>query len=148
MTDLGLTDLIAAHDGWGYGVSLSPKPYYCIGRVCNQRFATHGEWVAHVASVVEEHTNGRIGELEMLQQVDRDLLAKAVAVANDYKARAKKAEDTIYRVKNALPNIEGINRASSHYDKGWDRGQQILTEHIQSAITGDYTRAALEGEQQ
>ena len=124
---------------------------------------------AHVALVVEQHTNGRTAELgwdelvaaipdgwelresAQLEEVSRvrqrDLEASQATTAR-WRARAEKAEATIYRVKNALPNIEGINRASSHYDKGWDRGQQILTEHIQSAITGDYLRAALEGEQQ
>ncbi|ANQ73196.1 hypothetical protein [Rhodococcus sp. 008] len=136
-----LTDLIAAHyptydarqvfDGCACGKSMFRKDH-----------------PAHVALVVEQHTNGRTAELEARVDEWSAEYRKGVQSRDDWRARAEKAEATIARVRNALPNIEGINPDSSHYDKGWDRGQQILTEHIQSAITGDYTRAALEGEQQ
>lgn len=62
MPDPGLTDLIAAHDGWGYAVGL--ELYYCLGDGCNLRFANLREWAEHVALVVEQHTNGRMAELE------------------------------------------------------------------------------------
>lgn len=63
--DPGLTDLIAAHDGWGYAVGL--ELYYCLGDGCNLRFANLREWAEHVALVVEQHTNGRTAELREWQ---------------------------------------------------------------------------------
>lgn len=48
--DPGLTDLIAAH---------TPHPDYDCGCGWNG-----DEWAAHLALVVEQHTNGRITELE------------------------------------------------------------------------------------
>jgi hypothetical protein len=169
MPDPGLTDLIAAHYRHCVSEEIRLDPETGVHTkwiectcVCgadtsvevtgDREAAVRLADAAHVALVVEQHTNGRITELEVAVEHWKDRSQYnydcGMVLANEANARAERAEATIYRVKNALPNVEGINPASSHYDKGWDRGQQILTEHIQSAITGDYTRAALEGEQQ
>jgi hypothetical protein len=56
--DPGLTDLIAAHRCAYYGPDHSDRSSTC-------ECEWHGEdWAAHVALVVEQHTNGRIAELE------------------------------------------------------------------------------------
>jgi hypothetical protein len=58
-----LTDLIAAHDGYGY-IPGYPPIYYCMGDDCKAKFSAPREWAEHLALVVEQHTNGRIAEVE------------------------------------------------------------------------------------
>ncbi|OQM82073.1 hypothetical protein [Rhodococcus sp. 66b] len=117
--------------------------------------------------VVEQHTNGRIAELDWdelvaaipdgwelqesahLEEVSRvrqrDLEASQATTAR-WRARAEKAEATIARVENALPDTKDAEADDMH-DIGWGRGQQVLAGYIRSAIKGDELRAALEGKQ-
>ena len=60
--DPGLTDLIAAHQESGQGRWLAHDGVYMRCRCGQTMHPIH--WPAHVASVVEQHTNGRIAELE------------------------------------------------------------------------------------
>ncbi|MGW6658891.1 hypothetical protein [Rhodococcus sp. NPDC055024] len=150
--DPGLTDLIAAeikkfliNRSWGISTSETEVRAFGNGQINVTELADA------LTSVVEQHVNGRMAavEAELAEAEDDKFYARVELNADmQWKVRAEKAEAAVARVENALPNIEGINPASCDYDKGWDRGQQILTEYIQSAITGDDSPAALEGEQQ
>lgn len=133
--DPGLTDLIAAHrwdDRRGicecmYSPEFGPGTRY-------ERMGVKA-WAAHVALVVEQHTNGRIVELE--ERVDEwsaDLW-KVVQARDEWRARAEKADATIARVEKALAEgpLHRIDFPSSKDPYGIER-QTI--------------RAALEGEQQ
>jgi len=121
--DPGLTDLIAAHTR--LGAAMDNK---CV---CSCSWIGHYvDHPAHVALVVEQHTNrriaeyikqleseretltsmcselesirdeqaARIAELETLQRVDQDLFVQTLAIANQRKERAEKAEATIASV--------------------------------------------------
>lgn len=143
--DPGLTDLIAAH--WR-SLDLLKMKYTCS---CgdwefrdDDRERACASWCEHLASVVEQHTNGRIAELDwdalvaaipdgwelresaQLEEVSRvrqrDLEASQATTAR-WRTRAEKAEATIVRVQNAL---EGVCDSCDYTD----------------------LRAALEGEQQ
>lgn len=142
MPDPGLTDLIAAHREGDYGR---------FGRQTCKCGWTGDSHPAHVALVVEQHTNRRIAELEAeLAEAKDDKFYARVELNADmqWKARAEKAEATIARVENALPEAStGFNPTLSEYDKGWERGQQSVAQYVRSAIAGDGP-AALEGEQQ
>ncbi|MDV8005024.1 hypothetical protein [Rhodococcus sp. IEGM 1318] len=100
--DPGLTDLIAAHqerphhDGWICSCGIEGP----------QRIHA-----AHVALVVEQHTNGRITELEAENRTLTFSVEDETRDCEGWKIRAEKAEATIARVRNALPNIEGTNPA-------------------------------------
>ncbi|MER2244334.1 hypothetical protein, partial [Rhodococcus sp. (in: high G+C Gram-positive bacteria)] len=80
---------------------------------------------AHVALVVEQHTNGRIAELE-------DGIMRAIHELIETRERAEKAEATVARV------ITALEAAEKSVPDDW-------------GVTYIYTsqlRAALEGEQQ
>lgn len=138
--DPGLTDLIAA--------ALGDKIMHTNGSGDRNR-----AYAAHVALVVEQHTNGRIAELDwdalvaaipdgwelresaQLEEVSRvrqrDLEASQATTAR-WRARAEKAEATITRV------ITALEAAEKSVPDDW-------------GVTYIYTsqlRAALEGEQQ
>ncbi len=111
--DPGLTDLIAAAL-----VRSSPNSIDTFDLLPYHRQEAWRVRAREVALVVEQHTNGRIAELEA----------------------------TIARVEKALPNIKFVAHSNIPYDMGWDRGQQMLAQYVRSAIKGDHLRAALEGE--
>ena len=138
--DPGLTDLIAAHTR--LGAAMDNK---CV---CSCSWIGHYvDHPAHVALVVEQHTNGRIAELDwdalvaaipdgwelresaQLEEVSRvrqrDLEASQATTAR-WRARAEKAEATITRV----------------------RGEVSAYSEIIPAVALADLRAALEGEQQ
>lgn len=97
-------------------------------------------WI-DLANAAHNHIGERIEELE-------ESLARAL---NDYigaKDHAFAAEDTINRVESALPEAPstGFNPTLSEYDRGYERGQQVAVQYVQSAIKGDDNPAALEGE--
>lgn len=48
-----LTDLIAAHDGYGY-VPGYPPIYYCMGDDCKAKFSAPREWAEHLVAVLAE----------------------------------------------------------------------------------------------
>ncbi|MYV30726.1 hypothetical protein GQ649_26270 [Rhodococcus sp. DSM 6344] len=164
MPDPGLTDLIAAHQ-----LVSTATIFHRNGMVqrpeckCGELMHWAGAYPAHVALVVEQHTNGRaaeyikqleseretvtsmcselesirdeqaarIAELETLRRVDQDLFVQTLAIANQRKARAEKAEATIARVEKL-----------AHDMRGW------CSPHGISVTYSDRIRAALEGEQQ
>lgn len=67
-----------------------------------------------------------------------DLLAATVKELGEALARAEKAEAAIARVQNALPESStGFNPTLSEYDRGYERGQQVAVQYVQSAIKGD-----------
>jgi len=92
-------------------------------------------WPEHVAMIVEQHTNGRIGELEARVDEWSADLWKVVQAHDEWRARAEKAEATIARVEKALAEgpLHRIDFPNSKDPYGIER-QTI--------------RAALEGEQQ
>lgn len=94
--DPGLTDLIAAHEESGQGRWLAHDGVYMRCRCGETMHPIH--WPAHVALVVEQHTNGRIAEL----YEQRDSAIEAGLAAID---RAEKAEATIARVQYALKGV-------------------------------------------
>lgn len=148
--DPRLTDLIAAHragDRWTdfqYPSIFSDKPFVAtavtkmVNCSCGESMPAD-DHPAHVALVVEQHTNGRIAEyikqleseretltsmcselesirdeqaariaeLETLQRVDQDLFVQTLAIANQRKARAEKAEATIARVEKLAHDMRG-----------------------------------------
>lgn len=173
--DPGLTDLIAAHQAgerwtdFEYPSIFSDKPFVAttvtkmVNCSCGESMPAD-DHPAHVALVVEQHTNGRIAEyikqleseretltsmcselesirdeqaariaeLETLQRVDQDLFVQTLAIANQRKERAEKAEATVARV------ITALEAAEKSVPDDW-------------GVTYIYTsqlRAALEGEQQ
>lgn len=80
--DPGLTDLIAA--------ALGDKIMHTNGSGDRNR-----AYAAHVALVVEQHTNGRITELE-------DGIMRAIHELIETRERAENAEATIARVEDAV----------------------------------------------
>ncbi|WP_311053097.1 hypothetical protein [Rhodococcus qingshengii] len=165
--DPGLTDLIAAHQVMSQQWFPAGAEYRLVCKC--------GIWMgadafpAHVALVVEQHTNGRIAEyikqleseretltsmcselesirdeqaariaeLETLQRVDQDLFVQTLAIANQRKERAEKAEATIARVEAEAALLERMIRTAP-----WSRYTEVRRSHLRSLC------AALEGEQQ
>ncbi|MFF1946796.1 hypothetical protein ACFVWF_32180 [Rhodococcus qingshengii] len=171
--DPGLTDLIATHvlsgpyieyDSDGHHVD----DFYLCGENCKwtsnegtvnrSAFAAHA---AHVALVVEQHTKGRIAELDwdalvaaipdgwelresaQLEEVSRvrqrDLEASQATTAR-WRARAEKAEATIARVEKLQGDLfqQGGNLIAQ-----WGAARLI-----RAALQEGFICAALEGEQQ
>ena len=146
--DPGLTDLIAAHregEPWTeyqYPSIFSSKPFVAYSATkmvkcsCGESMSADS-FPAHVALVVEQHTNGRTAELEAdsanwESRYNGALRVIEAGTANwtatihdrdDWKIRAEKLEATIARVEKAL---EGVCDSCDYTD----------------------LRAALEGEQQ
>ena len=145
-SDPGLTDLIAAHHPSGHYMATNEIRCGCgwLGPA--------SDWPAHVALVVEQHTNGRIAELgwgelvaaipdgwelqesaqlEEVSRVRQRGLEASQATTARWRARAEKAEATIVRV------ITALEAAEKSVPDDW-------------GVTYIYTsqlRAALEGEQ-
>ncbi|MCZ4613332.1 hypothetical protein [Rhodococcus qingshengii] len=94
-----------------------------------------------LANAAHNHLSGRITELE-------DELAEVTDKWGLISHHYRKAEATIARVENALPEVPstGFNPTLSEYDRGYERGQQVAVQYVQSAIKGDDSPAALEGE--
>ncbi|UUE23830.1 hypothetical protein LRQ08_21630 [Rhodococcus qingshengii] len=106
--DPGLTDLIAAH--WR-SLDLLKMKYTCS---CgdwefrdDDRELACASWCEHLALVVEQHTNGRITELEAGVEHWKDRSQYnydcGMVLANEANARAEKAEATIARVRAINP---------------------------------------------
>ncbi|MFE5789571.1 hypothetical protein [Rhodococcus erythropolis] len=150
MPDPGLTDLIAAHrlrpDMWEPKFICWCGDWEFPGEGSDSAFRA---WAAHVALVVEQHTNGRITELEAdsanwKSRYDDAKKVIAAGTANwtatildrdDWKVRAEKAEATIARVRDVLW-IGPLHRLN--FPKYKD--PYAIDRHV--------IRAALEGEQQ
>ncbi|MBJ7481756.1 hypothetical protein [Rhodococcus sp. (in: high G+C Gram-positive bacteria)] len=112
--DPGLTDLIAAHepgDRWTeftYPPAFSDKPFVAtsvtkmVNCSCGDSMPAD-DHPAHVALVVEQHTNGRTAELEAAVEHWKDRSQYnydcGMVLANEANARAEKAEATIASVE-------------------------------------------------
>lgn len=133
--DPGLTDLIAAHQAG------DRRPKHTFTTVGTLTIVTGAvTWVtctcgepmelaqhpAHVALVVEQHTNGRIAELEARVDEWSADLWEVVRARDEWRARAEQAEATVARV----------------------RGEVSAYSEIIPAVALADLRAALEGEQQ
>ncbi|MBJ7481763.1 hypothetical protein [Rhodococcus sp. (in: high G+C Gram-positive bacteria)] len=96
-------------------------------------------WI-DLANAAQNHIGRRITELE-------DELAEVTDKWGLISHHYRKAEAAIARVENALPEAStGFNPTLSEYDRGYERGQQVAVQYVQSAIKGDDSPAALEGE--
>lgn len=94
--DPGLLDLIAAHQ-WIHFAPRRNSKCACGWQGDDPDYPGVGH-PAHVALVVEQHTNGRTAEL--YEQRDNAIEAGLAAID-----RAEKAEATIARVQNALEGV-------------------------------------------
>ena len=116
--DPGLTDLIATHTtNWERRCLGGDESYLQCD--CGDEFEDELSWAAHLKLVVEQHTNGRITELE-------DGIMRAIHELIETRERAEKAEATIAKV----------------------RGEVSAYSEIIPAVALADLRAALEGEQQ
>jgi hypothetical protein len=146
--DPGLTDLIAAHregEPWTeyqYPSIFSSKPFVAYSATkmvkcsCGESMSADS-FPAHVALVVEQHTNGRIAELEAeLAEAKDDKFYARVELNADaqWKARAEKAEATIARVEAEAALLERMIRTAP-----WSRYTEVRRSHLRSLCT------ALEG---
>lgn len=113
--DPGLADLIAAHREGDYGR---------FGRQTCECGWTGDSHPAHLALVVEQHTNGRIAELEAE-------IVRQKALVKWFDGLATSAERTIARVNALKVNL-------------FRRGGFIITKWEAARLV----RAALEGEKQ
>ena len=137
MPDPGLTDLIAAHVLSGPYIEYDSDghhadDFYRCGEKCKwtsnegtvnrSAFAAHA---AHVALVVEQHTNGRIAELEAT-------IARVIEGA-----------------QMLVESFQRVERGGNHlYDASTHRCADNLALLLAEAQGPEHLRAALEGEQQ
>lgn len=141
--DPGLTDLIAAH-------AHLPQFMRCS---CGDDLWKYpeGGHAAHVALVVEQHTNGRMAEVNVRARarvkaankrasIRITQIRKEEAARFEAEARAAKAEATIARVKKLQGDLfqQGGNLIA----------QWGVARLIRAALQEEFIRAALEGEQQ
>ncbi|MHD0300151.1 hypothetical protein RCF19_30045 [Rhodococcus qingshengii] len=138
--DPGLTDLIAAHTLRVVELNEAVRYPECNG--CDWVGGLVKDHAAHLASVVEQHTNGRTAELEaavehwkVRSQYNYDC---GMVLANEANIRAETAEATIARVRAVLPNYSAEPGGKATAEQiAWLDG----TKHVQRQL-----RAALEGE--
>ena len=100
------TDLIATHlltRGWSDGIEV----YICLE--CGDEWWTAGEFAEHVKVLVEQHTNGRIAELE-------------AAIARVEKLAAENARDA----------QEHLNTFGQHHPVAG-----IAHDHLRAALEGE-----------
>lgn len=95
--DPGLTDLIAAHTLRVVELNEAVRYPECNG--CDWVGGLVKDHAAHVALVVEQHTNGRTAELEARVDEWSAEYRKGVQSRDDWRARAETAEATIARVE-------------------------------------------------
>lgn len=153
--DPGLTDLIAAHrlrpDMWEPKFICWCGDWEFPGEGSDSAFRA---WAAHVALVVEQHTNGRITELEAdsanwkgryddAKQVIESATVTWTATIrdrNEWRERALAAEAAIARVEKLQRDLfqQGGNLIAQ-----WGAARLI-----RAALQEEFIRAALEGEQQ
>ena len=156
MPDPGLTDLIAAHVLSGPYIEYDSDghhadDFYRCGEKCKwtsnegtvnrSAFAAHA---AHVALVVEQHTNGRMAELEAErdQAITHDrqpyptawAYEQACAALEKHRKRADKHEATVARVEAEAEELERMIRTAP-----WSRYTEVRRSHLRSLS------AALEG---
>ena len=143
MPDPGLTDLIAAHTtNWERRCLGGDESYLQCD--CGDEFEDELSWAAHLKLLVEQHTHGRIAELE----ADRDqaiahdrqpyptawAYEQACAALEKHRKRAEKAEAAIARVEAEAALLERMIRTAP-----WSRYTEVRRSHLRSLC------AALEG---
>lgn len=155
--DPGLTDLIAAHE-----LNHESRDRNCL---CGHRSWGTDTHAAHLALVVEQHTNGRIAELEAeLEKQKRGgrTIGKAIDRTLKWVIEASNSEDLINddgdgdweivwdRLFQLRPNLEAaIDRAEkAEATIARVRGEVSAYSEIIPAVALADLRAALEGEQQ
>nr|WP_218681070.1 hypothetical protein [Rhodococcus qingshengii] len=145
--DPGLTDLIAAHTtNWERRCLGGDESYLQCD--CGDEFEDELSWAAHLKLVVEQHTNGRIAELDwdelvaaipdgwelrestQLEEVSRvrqrDLEASQ-ATTERWRTRAQKAEATMARVEAEAALLERMIRTAP-----WSRYTEVRRSHLRS----------------
>lgn len=134
MTDPGLTDLIAADLAKHRFIPDEGDDEFGSCSCLTWRGPNHDR---HVALVVEQHTNGRIAELEAHAEYMGRELPNVAARIDSLTARAEQAEATIARVKDAVSGLPACDKhePDDAISCGWKN-------------TVVDVRAALEGEQQ
>lgn len=172
MPDPGLTDLIAAHQ-----LVSTATIFHRNGMVqrpeckCGELMHWAGAYPAHVALVVEQHTNGRIAELESELEKQKHggrTLGKAIDRTLKWVVEASNSEDLIGddgdgdweivwdRLFQLRPDLDAANARA---EKAEATVARVITalEAAEKSVPDDwgvtyiYTsqlRAALEGEQQ
>ena len=158
--DPGLTDLIAAHqsgDRWTeftYPPIFSDKPFVATSVTkmvkcsCGESMSADS-FPAHVALVVEQHTNGRTAEANVRARarvkaankrasIRITQIRKVEAARFEAEARAAKAEATIARVEKLQGDLfqQGGNLIAQ-----WGAARLI-----RAALQEEFIRAAVEGE--
>ena len=149
MTDPGLTDLIAAHTLRVVELNEAVRYPECNG--CDWVGGLVKDHAVHLASVVEQHTNGQITEVDVRARarvkaankrasIRITQIRKEEAARFEAEARAAKAEATIARVKKLQGDLfqQGGNLIA----------QWGVARLIRAALQEEFIRAALEGEQQ
>ena len=144
--DPGLTDLIAAHHPFGHYMATNEIRCGCgwLGPA--------SDWPAHVALVVEQHTNGRIAEVEHWKARSQYNYDCGMVLANEANAHAEKAEAAIVRVEEVIEdlvqNIADDERTLRSPNVSVGEAQELpAVINVQKIYLKDL-RAALEGEQQ
>lgn len=122
--DPGLTDLIAAHQ-WIHFAPRRNSKCACGWQGDDPDYPGVGH-PAHVALVVEQHTNGRTAELEARVDEWSAEYRKGVQSRDDWRARAEKAEATIARVKALVQDEDG----------DWLPYWRATTSEIRAALEG------------
>ena len=129
-----LTGLIAAHWTWHEVDEDGSDHIICA---CGTTYHNPQRWAEHLKFVVEQHTNGRMTELEARVDEWSADLRKVVQARDEWRARAEKAEATIARVEEAVAGLPACDKYGPDdvISCGW--------KHAVADV-----RAALEGEQQ
>ncbi|AUS33392.1 hypothetical protein C1M55_21390 [Rhodococcus qingshengii] len=147
--DPGLTDLIAAHTLRVVELNEAVRYPECNG--CDWVGGLVKDHAVHLASVVEQHTNGQITEANVRARarvkaakrrasIRITQIRKEEAARFEAEARAAKAEATIARVEKLQGDLfqQGGNLIAQ-----WGAARLI-----RAALQEEFIRAALEGEQQ
>jgi len=140
--DSGLTNLIAADlksHTWGHEYENAAHEDHTFDGGCKVCRGDVDAIAARALLVVEQHTNGRIAELEAENRTLTFSVEDETRDCEGWKIRAEKAEATIARVDKlaaeyARDDHEHLNTFGQH--------------HPVAGIAHDRLRAALEGEQQ
>ena len=147
--DPGLTDLIAAHTLRVVELNEAVRYPECNG--CDWVGGLVKDHAVHLASVVEQHTNGQITEVDVRARarvkaankrasIRITQIRKEEAARLEAEARAAKAEATIARVEKLQGDLfqQGGNLIAQ-----WGAARLI-----RAALQEEFIRAGVEGEQQ
>lgn len=146
--DPGLTDLIAAHTLRVVELNEVVRYPECNG--CDWVGGLVKDHAVHLASVVEQHTNRRIAELEAHAEYMGRELPNVAARIDSLTARAEKAEATVARVgaviEDLVQNIADDEKTLRSPNVSVGEAQELPAVISVQQIYLDELRAALEGE--